>query len=467
MTSALSLRLRMMLLFCVVVGVWLAVSDVAFYAVVSRTIRAQFDRRVREAASPVVADLLSDQDEQDVRELNLPDEYFELLDRSGRVRVCSKNLQSRPLALRMGTPFGSDPIFQTLDDPARGQLRAVLIPFELRSGARVLAVAIPTRDRDQALATFRRMILWLLPLSLALTAAIAMGFVGRSLQPIADLTRQATLVSEHLEEISRPNAEQPLRFSLQMASRNDEVGHLAATFNQLLVRLEATLRQWRHFVSDASHELRTPLSILQGETELLLAEPRDVAEYRKALSVMYGELKKLGRIVEGLFTLAMADAGALRLASEPLYLDEVLEETCALVAPKAEQKGIFIDRCLKLETPYTGDEAFLRELFLVFLDNAIKYSPPNTRVRVWLERSDGFARVRFADQGTGISSEHLPHIFERFYRGPRSENDETQSGGLGLAIAEAIARAHGGSIECESRPGQGSTFTVNLPIKTA
>ncbi len=311
------------------------------------------------------------------------------------------------------------------------------------------------------------MILWLLPLSLLLTAAISAWYVGRSLQPVGELTRQAAAMTERIR--GAPADAIDLQESLKLplpASKNphDELGRLAATFNQLFARVDAALRQLRQFVSDASHELRTPLSILQGETELLLSEPRAVEEYQKALRVIDDELKKLSRIVEGLFTLALADAGQLRLTTEPVYLNEVLDETCALVAPRAQAKSIAIERELKQEVPYVGDEAFLRQLFLIFLENAIKYSPMNTRVRVNLERSDGNIRVKFQDQGVGISIEHLPHVFERFYRAAKPEAGEAQSGGLGLAIAQAIARAHGGSIECESTPGAGSTFTVSLPL---
>ncbi|HLW79864.1 MAG TPA: ATP-binding protein, partial [Terriglobia bacterium] len=111
-----------------------------------------------------------------------------------------------------------------------------------------------------------------------------------------------------------------------------------------------------------------------------------------------------------------------------------------------------------------GDEVFLRELFLILLENAVKFSPPNTQVRVSLERQNGFLRVGFQDQGIGISTEHLPHIFDRFYRVTQPGAGEARSGGLGLAIAQAIAHAQRGSIECDSRPGAGSTFTVTLPL---
>lgn len=460
MMQARSLRFRMSLLFCAVVGVLLAGSYLGFYAVLARVVRAQLDRRLLEAASTVVADLTSDPNEQDVSELNIPGEYFELLGPTGRVLERSKNLQSRPLELGASRPDGRQTVWRTLDDGDRGRLRVVLIPFRRATEPRVLALAIPTRDADRELANFRRTILVLLPLSLLLTAAISAWYVGRSLRPVADLTRHAVEMTQRVAD----SEQRSLWTTLPVANPHDELGRLAETFNQLFARVDAALRQLRQFVSDASHELRTPLSVLQGETDLLLSELRTAEEYQKTLQVIDGELKKLSRIVEGLFTLAMADAGQLHLASEPLYLNEVLEETCALATPLGQAKDITIERQLNREVAYLGDEAFLRQLFLIFLDNAIKYSPPNTRVRVNLTTVDGVVEVKFQDQGMGIPKEHLPHIFERFYRAAQPGTGEARSGGLGLAIAQAIARAQGGSIECETAPGTGSTFTVNLPL---
>jgi len=231
--------------------------------------------------------------------------------------------------------------------------------------------------------------------------------------------------------------------------------------NQLLARIDAVVGQLRQFVSDASHELRTPLSVLQGETELLLARRRTAVEYEDAARIMESELKKLTRIVEGLFTLSMADARQLRIAREALYLEEVLEESCVLAMPLASHKKIRIERDLQQDVQFNGDATFLRQLFLIFLDNAIKYSRSGSRVLVTLTKKDD-VRVCFQDEGIGIAKEDLPHIFERFFRaGPSTE---TQSGGLGLAIAQAIAQAHNGTIECQSEAGLGSSFTVRLPM---
>jgi signal transduction histidine kinase len=250
---------------------------------------------------------------------------------------------------------------------------------------------------------------------------------------------------------------------LPVASPHDELGRLAETFNHLLESVDSAARQLRQFVTDASHELRTPLAVLHGETELILSKPRTADEYRNCVTALDDELKKLTRIVEGLFTLSMADAGQLHLESEPLYINEVLEEACALITPRAHARNISLLRELNQELAYQGDEAFLHELFLIFLDNALKYSNDGTQVSVALEKQNGTIRVRFEDQGMGISAEHLPRIFERFYRATASSSADNHGGGLGLSIAQAIARAQGGSIECESSPGVGSRFTVILP----
>src|SRR5215472_4730655 len=458
-----SLRFRMMLLFSVVVGCLLAASYLGFYALLAREVRAQVDRQLLEAAGPVVADLNSDPNDEDVSQFNLPDEYFEILDPSGRILQQSRNLTTHPLSIGVQRLDSSRIAFRTLEDGDRGRLRLALVPLAPRpgSGVRILAFALSTRDADLVLGRFRHLVLVLLPFSLLVTGLVSTWYVGRSLRPIAELTRHAADTTQRVGS-SGPQA---LWTPLTVSNPPDEVGLLAVTFNRLFVRVDSALRQLRQFVSDASHELRTPLSILQGETELLLAEPRSTEQYQKALGVIDEELKKLSRIVEGLFTLSMADAGQLRLARDPLYLNEVLEEACALISPRARAKKIDIQRGLGQEVAYVGDETFLRQLFLIFLENSVKYSPPRTRVRVDLKTVDSRLRISFEDRGTGISKEHLPRIFERFYRVPNPEAGDAHSGDLGLAIAHAIIRSMGGSIACESTPGQGSTFTLNLPLE--
>ena len=457
MKQAKTLRFRMMVLFCNVVGVLLAVSYLAFWVLLVRVVDTHFNRQLEASAGPVIADLIAEPNLEDVNQLDLPGEFFELLDPAGHVLQQSKNLGS-PIDLKRMSLAVAQPTFGIAAIGNGESVRMALIPFEQGGQRRILAVAIPTFGTNRVLDSFGSIALFLLPISLLVTAGISALYVGRSLAPINALTQHAALMAKRVT--NREGFWTPLPVS----SPHDELGRLAETFNHLLKSVDSAVIQLRQFVTDASHELRTPLAVLHGETELLLSKPRSAEEYREALCVIDDEFKKLTRIVEGLFTLSMADAGQLHLECEPLYINEVLEEACALVTSRARTKGIAIVRELNQEIPSFGDEAFLHQLFLIFLDNAIKYSPRGTCVRVSLEKHDGVNRVRFQDQGIGIASEHLRFIFERFYRAAPSSSGEAQSGGLGLAIAQAIARAQGGSIECESTPGSGSIFTVNLPV---
>lgn len=455
-----TLRSRMMVLFCSVVGVLLAASYLAFWGLLARAIPAQLNRQLLETSRPIVADIASEPNARDVERLDIPGQFFELLDGGGKVLQRSRNLAD-PIDLKGLKLNDSHPVFGIGSVGNSESVRVALIPFQHAAGKRLLAVAIPTFGTNRLLDTFGGITLLLFPLSLLLTAAISAFYVGRSLTPVKALTRHAELMAKRVTD------RQGFWTPLPVASPDDELGRLAETFNRLLQSVDSAVHQLRQFVTDASHELRTPLAVLHGETELILSKPRSAEEYRKTLAAIDDELKKLTRIVEGLFTLSMADAGQLHLESEPVYINEILEEACALVAPRARAKNISIERDLNQEVAHVGDEAFLHELFLIFLDNAIKYSPVDSRVRVNLTHNGGSIRICFEDQGVGIASEDLPFIFERFYRAARPGNGEVHSGGLGLAIAQAIARAHGGSIECQSAPGLGSTFTILLPASQA
>jgi signal transduction histidine kinase len=455
-----TLRFRMMLMFCSVVSVLLAASYLAFFVLLSHSIPAQLNRQLLETGRPLVADIAAEPNAQDIDRLDIAGEFFELLDSDGHVLQQSKNLRV-PIHLKQLDSAERAPTFQVAEIGEGQSVRVAVIPFRQADRQRYLAVAIPTLGTNRVIESFGRIALILFPISLLLTAAISALYVGRSLAPIAALTKHAAGMAEKVTH--RQGFWEPLPIS----KPHDELSLLAETFNRLFTSVDSAIRQLRQFVTDASHELRTPIAVLHGETELLLSKPRTAQEYQKTLCVFDDEFKKLTRMLEGLFTLSIADAGQLHLMCEPLYLNEVLEEACALVYSHSRKKGVAIVRHLDKEIPYFGDEAFLHQLFLIFLDNAIKYSPPNTVIRVSLSQGEGKVRIRFQDQGIGISSEHLPFIFERFYRATTSASSDSHSGGLGLAIAQAIARVQGGSIECTSELGVGSTFVIVLPLVVA
>jgi heavy metal sensor kinase len=443
----------MMALFCAVVGVLLALSYVGFYLMFERVVEGQFDRELQQTAGPIIADMIRDRDdERDIDRLDIPGQYFEVISVSGHVLERSKNLKS-PLQLTLGKTL------QNVESAEAGTLRAGLFPYTYGKESLFLVVAAPTHDVDSALTTMRRSALVVFPIALLLTALISRLFVARSLKPVADVTQQASAM---IRELS-PSPDAKLETLLSHSANPDELHRLSVTFNALFDRLNAVLAQLRQFVSDAAHEIRTPLSILRGETELLLAKPRTTEEYEQAVRIMDSELKKLSRMVDGLFTLSMADAGQLRLATEPLYLEEILEDACALAAPLAKNKQIRIEKHLQRDILIPGDPAFLRQLFLIFIDNAVKYSSPGTQLDICLE-SGKDVQVRFKDQGIGIRREHQTRIFERFFRVAQNGSQDSQSGGLGLSIAQAIVQAHHGAIECASEPGIGTTFTIRFPL---
>jgi signal transduction histidine kinase len=462
MMKAESLRFRMIILFCSVVAGLLAVSYLAFWALLAREVNTQLDRQLQETAGPIIADIVPEPDNDDINELNIADEYFEVLRPDGTVLQRSRNLSSA-LDLKNVSPATAHPAFGRGSLADGRHVRLALIPFLQAGQPRVLVVATHTSRFGSPLENFGSVALIIFPLSLLLTAAISTFYVGKSLAPVTALTQHAALMAK------RVTTREGFWTPLPVSNRHDELSLLAETINQLLQRVDSSVKPLRQFVTDASHELRTPLSVLHGETQLLLSKPRSAEEYRKTLQEFDEEFKKLTRIVEGLFTLSVADAGQLRIAREPLYLDEVLDEACALVKSRADAKNIALVRDLKTDVPYTGDEAFLRQLFLIFLDNAIKYSSSGTSIKVRLEQNDQqVIKVHFEDQGIGISAKDLPLIFDRFYRAAPSNNgDAHQSGGLGLAIASAIVDVLGGKIECHSTPGAGSKFVVTLPASPA
>src|SRR5579863_674175 len=185
----------MMLLFCLVVGAFLACTYAIVYSIFARELRVQLDRRLSEAAVPMVADLAANAPEEDVFRLDLPDEYLELLDSSGKALNMSRNWREHPIDVgALSFPDGK-PVFRTVQG-ASGQLRLELIPFQLENKPAVLAIAGPTRDVDNVLSNFRKVLIVLLPVSLVLMAAISAWYVGRSLSPIAELTKHAAQLAE-------------------------------------------------------------------------------------------------------------------------------------------------------------------------------------------------------------------------------------------------------------------------------
>jgi heavy metal sensor kinase len=308
-----------------------------------------------------------------------------------------------------------------------------------------------------------------LPVILLLATGGGLWLAHHALRPVQVITRTA-------RQIGASDLHQRLRLA-----RRDELGELAATFDQMLDRLEAAFERQRQFTADASHELRTPLTIIDLEANQALTQPRTPDEYRQAIVVMQQENSAMARLVNDLLILARADSGQAVLQRAEVDLSEVVLETVERLTPLAYQQDMTITLGRLPELWFRGDRQYLALLVTNLTENALKYSagvgklvcietgskPKGEQSWVWL---------RVSDQGPGIAAEHLPHLFERFYRVDQSRTHAQDTApacgvlparpmgsGLGLSIARWIAEAHGGQIQVQSTEGQGSTFEVWLP----
>jgi signal transduction histidine kinase len=228
------------------------------------------------------------------------------------------------------------------------------------------------------------------------------------------------------------------------------------------------MEQQQRFVADASHELRTPLALIRANAEILKREgDKPVDSNITSVDDIIGETDRLAALVTQMLTLARSDGPVAPQEFVPVSLGGLAADTAREMRLLAEAKGITIEVSGGADPAVPGDPVRLRELLTILLDNSLKYSDAGTSVAVEVTSEGETAVLRVSDAGHGIAAEELPRIFERFYRADKARSRESGGSGLGLSIARWIAEAHGGSIEIESTPGQGTTVTVRLPLATA
>ncbi len=298
----------------------------------------------------------------------------------------------------------------------------------------------------------------LLGLLLALPVALAIAAVGghwlarRALGPLDRMAR-------HAERLTADN----LGERLPVENPDDELGQLAGVFNFSLARIEQSFGQLRRFTADASHELRTPLTAIRTVGEVALQEQQDPERYREAIGSMLEEVDRLSRLVGSLLTLSRADAGpALRRRQTRLL--ELTTESAGLLEILADEKGQRIEVHSDAEVTAEVDGLILRQALINLIDNAIKYSPPGSVIRIDVLRDEsGAAVMAVSDQGPGIPEADRARVFERFYRIDEARSREGGGAGLGLSIALWAVQAHGGRIDVQSHEGAGSTFRIVLP----
>jgi len=292
------------------------------------------------------------------------------------------------------------------------------------------------------------------PFSILIALIGGWALASGALAPVEQLRRTAQSITA--TDLSR-------RIGLR---RNDELGRLSATLDDMIDRLDGAFREQRQLTADVSHELRTPLSVIQGQASLALRRTRSPEEYAKVLRSIQEETERMSRIVSDLLLLARAESGQEILEHDPIRLDLIAKWAVEHLGSIAESKRITVSTNIH-PVMIEGDADRIRQLTLNLLDNAFKYTDEGGAVSVGVGVVGGEARLRITDSGEGIPADVLPHIFQRFYRVDRSRSRGQGGSGLGLAIVHWIASAHGGSVDVVSRPGEGSTFTFRMPILAA
>lgn len=346
--------------------------------------------------------------------------------------------------------------------PARGRFETVMErgkPIRIVTAAAppfVVQIGFPLDEFAEMLDAFAWTALLASPIVLLLASAAGYWMSRRALAPVEEIASAA-------EDIEARN----LSERLPMHGSGDELDHLSGALNGMLARLEDSFRRITQFTADASHELRTPVAIIRTTAEVARRKPRTGQQYAETLDSIVAESERTTRLVEDLMLLARADAGETNLRAEPVDVPSVARSACAEARVLAEKAGVDLALDRAANCTVSGDDEALDRLLLILLDNAIKYSKPQGWVRVsvdageWHGRSAAVVEVR--DNGIGISPEDLPHLFDRFYRASKDRSRKVDGVGLGLSIAQTIARRHGGDIAVESELGVGSTVRVFLP----
>lgn len=379
-------------------------------------------------------------------------DYLELYADNNVLIYRSAFLQAHPVTL--STPGQINRSISRNVHLARRPFRFTAEKLEANGHVYTATMGLPADDVVETLDLFRAYLFAFAPLLFLIAAGGGYWLSRRALAPVDALVRTA-------REISGAN----LNSRLQKLETGDELQRLSDTLNEMLGRIESAFLRVTQFTADASHELRTPVSLIRTEAELALRRSRGEAEYKESLRHILLEAERTSTLIEQLLALARTDSGRETLNMQPLDLSEMLRGVVESWRPVATIRNLQFSVRIEAHASFLiGDEAALRRLADILLDNAFKYTPPPGSVHLSFEQKHDKGMLMVQDSGVGIAEGDQPRIFERFYRVDKARSREQGGAGLGLAIAQWIVAQHRGAITLESRPGQGTTFRVEFPL---
>jgi len=374
-----------------------------------------------------------------------------IYDADGNVVVRTRQLADQSVPA-FPTRATSDGRYDSSDLPLIGRQRTLM--RELHVGERVFTVVLmtPLKETDEELREVAGVLWGILPFALLLAAVFAYLLARRALAPVDQLQRAADgITAERLHE------------RLEIANPGDELGRLGQTINAMIARLERSFNEIRRFTADASHELRTPISVIRTDTEVATANPPAPEEFRALAGSILEECEHLSKLTDQLLTLSREDAGISPPNSAEFDLVPLVRDVVETMRPLADAKHQNIAVETEGDLPVSGDAERIRQVVYNLLDNAIKYTPDDGRIDVSLRGDNTTAVLTVRDTGEGVPAEHLPHVFDRFYRVDKARSREAGGTGLGLSIVQSIVGAHAGTVEMESTANQGTVVTVRIP----
>jgi two-component system OmpR family sensor kinase len=457
-----SLRARLALLFTAIVVGILLLFGVAVYVTVSASLTNEIDNNLQTTASRVIRNIyVGDRGELNVKtspEVEFAtDSFIQVWDRSNNLRAASANVRNLTQPLNSAALQSSQPVFDDLiltTENGDIHLRVLTVPLVVGDrpiGAIQIGTSLAVVDAAQ------QALVIVLAIGVILSTLIA-GMASwistqQALSPLEDVTETALQITR-ADDLSRriPYKGPP----------QDEIGQLIHAFNQTLGRLENLFNTQRRFLADVGHELRTPLTVIKGNVDLMrMMKEMDT----ESMDSIESEVERMTRLVGDLMLLAQAESGKLPLHLQIIELDtlilEVMQQMRVVAKDKVKLHLGGMDQVL-----ICADKDKLKQVLVNLIQNAINYTPKGGEVVVSLSKNENQAQISVQDNGPGISPEDLPYIFERFYRAEKSRTraKDGKGFGLGLSIAYWIVKNHEGSIEVDSKLGEGTTFRVKLPL---
>jgi heavy metal sensor kinase len=439
-------------------GAVLAAVLIAFSAAVFWELREDLLQRVDDGLHEELADVLFE-----VKRATSADGLLEWLDRrfghhegfdfqittpDGRRFFASQRLAHRTLPM---VPAGTTTeTFATIDSD--GRYRVIDMQAIGPQGPLWIQIARSLGSFDHELSELLFVFLLIGPATLLVTLGSGYFLAGRALGPVQAITRTANqITAERLDQ------------RIDVVNPDDELGALSRTLNGMIERLQSSFHDMQRFTADAAHELRTPLAIIRNEAEVALRAARSTEEYGHTLENILEEIARLTQLADNLLFLCRQDAGLYAKATDSLAVHDLIEDVVGQMQLVAEEKNVTISLDENAPCDAIADAIQLRRVCYNLLDNAIKYSAAGGRVQVRSTVQNGSVQLTVADNGVGIATEHLVHVFERFYRADPARAQNGVGAGLGLPICQAIVKALGGTIELRSAAGEGTTVTVTLP----